>query len=186
MIRNDFKSKKTYAHFNGVFDEGYKDLLQYSKQTPAIVKRAKAQIFTYYQGVDKKFVVTFMTPSGTTPGLYWIQKVELADMKGILKKYGSIKKPLQLVRMALQGRVKVSCNDPDGNDEPSWLYWGHKYKASISGYNLGSKEDRYPEIRNPQLKGGGCKHIRAVMEALPFHAVIITKDLIKLGVFKHE
>jgi hypothetical protein len=179
-----FKSQKTYSHFNGVFDEGYKDLLSYSKQTPAIVKRAKAQIFTYYQGVDKNFVVTFMTPSGTTPGLYWIQKVELADFKKIRDKWVARKKPLEIVRMALQGRVKVSCNDPDGNEEPSWLYWGHKYKASISGYNYGTKEDRFPTIRNPKLAGGGCKHIRAVMEALPFHAGIITKDLTKLGVFE--
>lgn len=181
-----FRSIKTHKHFNGVFDESYKDLLKYSKQTPEIVKRAKDQIFTYYQGIDKKMVVTFMTPSGTTPGLYWIQKVELVDLKSLIKKYGALKKPLQIVRLALQGRVKVSCNDPDGGDEPSWLYWGHKYKATQSGYNFGTKEDRFPEIRNPKLKGGGCKHVRAVMEALPFHAVIITKDLIKLGIFKQE
>lgn len=181
----NFKSKKTYLHFNGVFDESYKQLIEYSKQTPAIVKRAKEQIFTYYQGVDKKFVVTFMTPSGTTPGLYWIQKVELADLKDLIKKYKS-KKPLSLVRLALKGRVRVSCNDPDGNSEPSWLYWGHKYKATQSGYNYGKGEDRYPEIRNPQLKGGGCKHIRAVMSTLPFHANRITQDLKKLGVFNSK
>jgi hypothetical protein len=178
-----FKSPKTHAHFEGVFDETYKDLLKYSKQTPELVKRAKTQIFTYYQGVDRKFVITFMTPSGTTPGLYWIQKIELADMKAIIKKYGKIKKPLELVRLAMAGRVKTSCNDPDGNDEPSWLYWGHKYKADISGYNYGTGEKRFPEIRNPQLKGGGCKHVRAVMEALPFHAGKITQDLKKLKVF---
>lgn len=169
-------------HFNGVFDESYKDLLRMSKQTPAIVKRAKEQIFTYYQGIDKKFVVTFMTPSGTTPGLYWIQKVELSDMKQLIRRFKSTKKPIDIVRMAIAGKIKASCNDPEGNDEPSWLYWGHKYKASVSGYNYGTEEDRFPEIRNPGLKGGGCKHIRAVMEALPFHAGIIAKDLKRLGV----
>jgi hypothetical protein len=176
-----FRSEKTHMLFSpDVYDESYKDLLVYSKQTPPIVKRAKAQIFTYYQGIDKNFLVTFLTPSGTTPGIYYYQKILLVEFKKFRDKWVATKKPIEIVRKAIQG----SCEHPDGSPEESWLYWGHKYKATISGYNYGQGETRFPKIRNPKLAGGGCKHIRAVMAALPFHAGIITKDLIKLRVFE--
>jgi hypothetical protein len=175
-----FRSQLTLNHF-ALNDETSRDLIRYAKQTPEIVIRAKKQILTYYQGVTKEGIIKFMTPSGTTPGLYWLQEVELSDLRWLIKKYEGKKKPLEIVRIALQGSIKTTCNDPDGNSEPSWLFFGHKYKATVSGYNLGTPENRFPKVRNPTLAGGGCKHVRAVMEALPFHAGIITKDLIKNG-----
>lgn len=180
----NFISEKTYNHFNQtiIADETYKGLLTLSKQTPKIVERSKKQIFSYYQNTNKKGLVSFITPSGTQPGIYYKQSVLLVDLEHLIEKFKDKKKPLDIVKLALLGRVKVNCTFPDGRDESSWLYWGHKYKATVSGYNYGTSEDRFPKIRNPKLEGGGCKHLRAVMGALPFHANIITKDLIKLRV----
>jgi hypothetical protein len=178
-----FLSIKTYNHFKSISDETYKDLISYAKTTPEIVERAKKQIFTYYQGVDKEGIVRFITPSGTTPGLYYTQFIQLVELPLLIKKFKNSKKNLDIVKLALQGRIKMSCQFPNGKKENSWLYWGHKYKASVSGYNYGDGEDRFPKIRNPKLKGGGCKHLRAVLASLPFHATIITKDLDKQGAF---
>jgi hypothetical protein len=178
-----FNSYKTEHYFRGLrlrkpkHDESYKDLLELSKQTPEYIQRARTQIFTYYQGVDKSGVIRFMTPSGTTPGLYWIQTLLLKDLKRIVKVHKNKKKPIELVRLALKGNISVSCNAPDGEEEPSWVYHGFQYKATQSGYNLGRDENRFPEIRNPKLKGSVCKHLRAVLAALPFHVAIITRDL---------
>ena len=182
----NFLSEKTHSHFYGVFikDETYRDLISYSKQTPKIVSRSKSQIFTYYQSTAKEGIVRFLCPSGTTPGLYWYQNVQLFDLPLLIKKFKEKKKPLDIVKLALQGKIKVDCTDPSGKDEPSWLYFGHKYKATVGAYNYGTSEYRFPIIRNPKLEGGGCKHVRAVMGALPFHAGIIAKDLIKLGAFE--
>lgn len=183
-----FRSEKTYKHFNTVapeaHDAGYKGLLKQSKQTPKFVVRSKKQIFTYYQSTDKNGVVEFITPSGTTPGVWWRQRIKLEDLDSLLKKYKDKWKPKQIVAKAIQGKLKVQCNDPAGGDEPSWLYWGFKYKASIQGYNLGKKEDRKPDIRNPRLKGSTCKHLIAAMQNLPFHTGVIVKDLTKTGVFE--
>jgi uncharacterized protein YlbG (UPF0298 family) len=41
-------------------------------------------------------------------------------------------------------------------------YW-YRYMATKGGWGLGIKEERFPRIRNPQLKGICCKHVvRAV------------------------
>lgn len=178
-----YRSEKTYQHF-AIQDENYRDLLEYSRQTPKVVARSKKQIFTYYQGVSKDGLIKFMTPSGTNPGLYWMQTIQMVDFKKQAKKYKDVKKPVEIVRLLINsGNIKVTCNAPDGKDEPSWLFWGHKYKATLQGYNYGAGETRYPVIRNPKLQGGGCKHVRAVMGALPFHITKIAKDLKSTGVF---
>ena len=182
----DFISEKTRLHYassHPILDVGYKKLIEQAKQLPKFVLRGKSQIFTYYQSVDKNCIVTFITPSGTTPGVYWVQKVQLLDLPKLWKQYNGKKKPLDVVRMALNGNVKLSCKGSDGKDEPSFLYYGFKYLATIKGYNLGGGEDRFPKIRNPRLKGSMCKHLRMVVETLIFHNTIITKDLTKLNFF---
>lgn len=103
-----------------LMDENYKELIQQATQLPAFVQRSKKQIFTYYQNIDKNGVLTFMTPSGTTPGKFWMQKVQLTELPTLLKKYGKMKQPLDIVKLAIKGKLKVSCDDSEGNPEPSW------------------------------------------------------------------
>lgn len=183
-----------------LFDDGYKILRErLLRETPKYRERSKAQIVSYYQGVDEKGQIRFITPSGTTPGVFWSQIVVLVDLPKLIKKYVSypqysrnMKKkaayknvklsydPVQsrtdkaIVQEAMAGDVKVYCNDP------SFLYWGFKYISYLKGYGL-RKESRAPLIRNPQMKGSVCKHLDSVLKVLPFHIGEVTRDLKKKG-----
>lgn len=60
------------------------------------------------------------------------------------------------------GNVKLHCGCP------SFTYWGFNYildQMDASIYH----EDRYPHIRNPQLRGIACKHLIRTLKVLPFH-----------------
>jgi len=41
-------------------------------------------------------------------------------------------------------------------------YW-YRYMATKGGWGLGIKEERYPSVRNPQMKGICCKHVVRVV-----------------------
>lgn len=176
-----FRSEKTKKALTSmpVQDAGYKRLIKLSKQTPGFVKRSKTQILSYYQGTTKEGLVRFMTPSGTMPGVYYRQNVQLVDLDKLIKKHKDKKKPQEIVKLAVQGNLKVTCNDPAGNDEPSWIYWGFKYLATEKNYLYKGNETRFPEIRNPKLKGSLCKHLIQVLSNLPFHIQVIARDLVK-------
>lgn len=60
------------------------------------------------------------------------------------------------------GDVKLHCHCP------SFTFWGFNYildQMDASIYH----EDRYPNIRNPNLKGIACKHLIRTLKVLPFH-----------------
>jgi hypothetical protein len=64
--------------------------------------------------------------------------------------------------------VHVRCNCP------AHLYWGYAYESSQLKYIYGiPKENRFPIIRNPNLKGTICKHEDAVIQY-----ILRNKDLI--------
>jgi len=148
-------------------DESLKRVRTRTKERPEIVARAKKQIIAYYQGCRKDGTILFMTPSGTTPGLFWNQQVKLLDLRAILKK--SKKNDLGKIREALAGNVSVHC------DDPSYKFWGYQYIGTINKYAI-KAENRKPVIRNPRLRGGTCKHLEQVLQVLPFHAAKILKD----------
>lgn len=178
-----FKSDKMFKALEYFQDKGYKDLLKMTKQTPAYVRRSKEQIIAQYQSTDQNGVIELITPSGTTPGVFYRQRVQLVDLPILLKKYKNKKKPKAIVSLAIKGNIKVSCNDPMEQVEPSFLYYGFLYKATVGGWNFGNNEDRFPEIRNPKLKGALCKHLIQVLKVLPFLTTKITSDLVKAGMF---
>lgn len=87
-----------------------------------------------------------------------------------------------LVNMSImQGEIRCSCTCP------SWIYSGAKYIGTQLGYAYGGKENRFPRIKNPQLKGSICKHLYVVLKALPFQkfgiASQITSELKRLHLF---
>lgn len=53
-------------------------------------------------------------------------------------------------------------------DDPSFLFWGYQYILSQLGASV-YQEPRYPNIRNPGLRGVVCKHLNRVLRALPFY-----------------
>lgn len=111
--------------------------------------------------------VIFRCTSGTHKGLYWIVTVDVTtinyDYKLSSKSFQDITKALR------EAGLKVHCNDP------SWLYWGHAYRAWKLGYGL-KKETRRPTRYSAQHHGiTVCKHVYAVMQVWPFWSTSLAK-----------
>ena len=59
---------------------------------------------------------------------------------------------------------------------PSQLYWGFSYIGTQMRYLYGvPRENRFPKIRNPNLKSTGCKHTDKVIQWILSHKDIIAK-----------
>ena len=98
----------------------------------------------------------------TTNGVdRWKQEVVLKDWKDAMGMEDL--KFAERANLAAFGDLELKCSDP------SWLYWGYKYIATQLGYNEGKGENRAPDERNPKEEGVVCKHLIAVLNALPFH-----------------
>ena len=90
----------------------------------SIKQRSRTQIVAFFQSVDKKGIIHFMTPSGTTPGKFWKQQVKLLDFDKNKKKGMT---GLTLLRNSINGNIALHC------DDPSFLYYGFKYIAYNNG-----------------------------------------------------
>lgn len=62
-------------------------------------------------------------------------------------------------------------------EDASFKYWGYQYILTQLGASI-VPEDRYPKVRNPQLRGVVCKHLNRVLKSLPFHNGDITQEII--------
>ncbi len=60
------------------------------------------------------------------------------------------------------GNLKVHCGCP------AYLFWGMNYILTTKDAAI-VPETRFPSIRNPNLKGGLCKHLTRTLKVLPFH-----------------
>jgi hypothetical protein len=67
---------------------------------------------------------------------------------------------------------------------PAFLFWGSQYILTQLDAAI-VPENRFPHIRNPQLKGIVCKHLNRTLKVLPFHladmARAINEDRAKLA-----
>lgn len=71
--------------------------------------------------------------------------------------------PNEAARLLLWGgNIRMHCNCP------SFSFWGFQYILTQLDASIYA-EDRFPKVRNPQLKGITCKHGRRVLKVLPFH-----------------
>jgi len=68
------------------------------------------------------------------------------------------------------GNVRIFCQCP------SFLFWGYSYILTQLDASM-VPETRFPDIRNPQLKGIMCKHLRRVMRVLPFHMGTLAQEI---------
>jgi hypothetical protein len=50
---------------------------------------------------------------------------------------------------------------------PAFAFWGHNFVLTQLDSAI-HPETRFPHIRNPELKGSFCKHLRKVMMVIPF------------------
>jgi hypothetical protein len=60
------------------------------------------------------------------------------------------------------GNIRIWCGCP------SFLFWGYAYILTALDASM-VPETRYPHIRNPELKGIACKHLRRCLKTLGFH-----------------
>lgn len=68
------------------------------------------------------------------------------------------------------GDVKLRCNCP------AHTFWGYSYTATQMDFEYGiPRENRFPKIRNPELKGTICKHEDAVIRYILRNKDLITK-----------
>ena len=68
------------------------------------------------------------------------------------------------------GNVELHCPCP------SYKFWGYQYILTRKESAI-LPEVRYPKIRNPELKGVCCKHLRRTLKVLPFHLGTMAKEI---------
>lgn len=172
---DDELNKILEAYAKYIFGEDtYRDLRRDAPNYLRIRDKSKQTPGSKYHKIDKDNIMYFTTPSHTIPGVVYTQRVKLLDLDKLIEKYKGEKKPLDIVRMALEGNIQVHCTDP------SWKYWGFQYIGTTRDYAL-EKEPRYPKVRNPNLQGSVCKHLDNVLYILPFQNTKVLRDLRKMG-----
>lgn len=116
--------------------------------------------FTYY------FAVKASGEYEKTKHNIYIAKIELPqlnivytrDIKNIRKKTYLKRVYLKVLSVIENGDVKVSCSCP------AFKYLGYDYISSSIDSKSGTKEDRYPKIKNPELGGIVCKHLDVILK----------------------
>lgn len=70
---------------------------------------------------------------------------------------------VEAARLLLWGaNIRVHC------DCPAYKFWGMQYIDTQLDIAI-NPEERFPHIRNPNLKGIVCKHLSRNIKVLPFH-----------------
>jgi hypothetical protein len=147
----------------------YKDLL-HAIDPSDLPHRDYAPLVKYVKYVDTledtmKFFVPSPTPAKYIvqyPDLnYWENYIQFVQWDQVLLDRSLT--AVEAARLLLWGadlRIFCTC--------PAYLYWGMKYIDTQLGIAI-YPEDRFPHIRNPELRGIACKHQRRTIKVLPFH-----------------
>lgn len=134
-----------------------------------------------YLGLNKMGDVRFTSKSEDGKGMY-LQSIRFFDLNE--------RKPRtrdEILDMMRNSDIGVFCNDP------SFLYWGAAYNATVGKYNIvietrPPKGMRYrsPRILELQKNFVLCKHLIAVLRALPFYWNNMVKDFAEFFKVDHE
>lgn len=139
-------------------------LIQLEKSSdPADIQRSRnVRSATLYK-INKNLL--HFSVSGNTKAHYQV-RVRLEDWDMALH---STAMPLVSARTVATGRISFDCSC--GRHQ----YW-YRYLTSIGGFDVNPpKEQDFPKIRNPGLKGCCCKHVLKVLRVLKsntIHAVL--------------
>lgn len=68
------------------------------------------------------------------------------------------------------GNIRIHCKCP------SFVFYGYEYILTQLGAAI-FPENRFPHIKNPQLKGIACKHLRRCLKVLPFNMGYIASEI---------
>lgn len=125
---------------------------------------------------SKKWI--FKVPSGTKSGAWYEVIISFQDPAKLLKVLcndrrvwtrGKIDREKLAYSFLERADVKISCNCP------AQLYWGGAYILTKKRAKFGRPENRPPKIRNSRQYGAHCKHIEAVVKALPSYITTAAK-----------
>ena len=171
------------AIYKSVFSEAtYQQLKDMSKsKDPARLKKSK-KLTAKYTGINDDDQVTFKVTAEDPkknaaegkPTSYSV-KVALKDLEYLLEYSEEDEDKIkdgELVRLALQGDVAVSCSCPAAK------YWGQQYKGTQQDYSIDKNE--IPPKRNLPTQVI-CKHTILALTVLPFWHSTLVRDYRKLG-----
>lgn len=138
---------------------------------PKDVERSKeVRTATLYK--ISKNLLHFSVTGNSKP--HYLVRVRLEDWNLALH---STANPLISARMAATGRISFDC--ACGRHQ----YW-YRYLTNIGGFDVNPpKEQDFPKIRNPGLKGCCCKHVLKVLRVLKSNTVhaVLAKELERQG-----
>lgn len=138
---------------------------------PKTLKRSKTLGASRYVGLEHDGkTARFKTKAQTTPNKnYWTQWVRMEDFDEV--KGMDDLTVFEKVTLLISGDLSLKCNCP------AFTYWGFEYILTQLDAVFGGEEDRYPEVRNPDLEGIVCKHLARVLYIFPFNIPKITRDM---------
>lgn len=165
---NRFEPVGKYFKQDKALDSTIKELREEAKNKQILQARKYKEEPNWgirYEGVNKYGDLVFSTNSQSSVGRY-TQHVRFYDFKE--KKPTKMDEVLDMLR---NSDVGVSCNDP------SFLYWGGAYNATQNGYNIFVEtrglNDPHKETKQNFVI---CKHLIAVLHAVPFYWNTIIAD----------
>jgi hypothetical protein len=156
-------------HHPFILDEmQYKDLL-HAIEPRDLPHRDYLPLIKYvkYVGTDLN-VMKFYVPS-PTPQKYqnfaglnlWTPFIQFMEWEATVA--DASLSAVEAARLLLWGaNLRIWCGCP------AYTFWGMAYIDTQLGIAM-VPEPRFPSIRNPELKGICCKHLRKVIKVLPFH-----------------
>jgi hypothetical protein len=115
--------------------------------------------FVRYVGTDDN-IMKFFVPSPTKINV-WNTYIQFMEWDAQVRDTNIDNN--EAARLLLwAGNIRVHCPCP------SFKFWGYQYILTQLDASI-EAEVRFPHIRNPQLKGIVCKHLRRTIKVLPFH-----------------
>ena len=166
-----------YPHTHPYFDDShphildettYKDILHIIDPRD-LPHRDYAPLIKYvkYVGTDDN-IMKFFVPSPTRINM-WNTYIQFMEWNPEVRDTGVT--PTEAARLLIwAGNIRVHCGCP------SFKFWGYQYILTQLDASI-FQETRYPHIRNPQLKGICCKHLRRSLKVLPFHLGDMAKEI---------
>lgn len=137
---------------------------------PRTLKYSKEVQGIKYIGITRDYVVVFETPSVTAdPPTTYTQRIKLKDLREIAD--AEDLNVREKVRLAIAGDIDVSCTCP------AYKWWGYEYIMTELDAKEGAPQTIFPQVRNPDLHGTICKHLKVVVQAFVYHWSKIAKDL---------
>lgn len=179
-LREALKFEGFKKAFNELTYAQLKDMSK--KKDPTRLAKSKRSV-AKYKGLDKDDNILFQisaedpkTNKDAGRPTSYTTKVALKDLSYLIDNSDDEEMTdKEIVEMAIQGDVAVSCGCPAAK------YWGQQYNGTLDKYTL-DKNDIAPTVRVPTQVL--CKHTILMLTVLPFWYNTIMRDLKTKGVIE--